>query len=143
MYLLRMTISLDPEDVTKFYRATESDLTIKCKYRYDIRFSWSLYNCIKATKRFVEAVIGSEPFGDDGPQAHKYVAEGFLKHDRLQYYFDTVRNEVAKQWEILAAKESFDLFPEVRSWSVKKRFSLVAVFGPINDQFPFPNKTLP
>jgi sterol 14-demethylase len=95
MYLLRMTISTDPEDVTKFYRATESDLTIK------------------STKRFVEAVIGSEPFGDDGPQAHKYVAEGFLKHDRLQYYFDTVRSEVTKQWENLAAKESFDLFPEI------------------------------
>ena len=69
-----------------------------------------------ATKRFVEAVIGSEPFGDDGPQAHKYVAEGFLKHDRLQYYFDTVRSEVTKQWENLADKESFDLFPEVRNF---------------------------
>jgi hypothetical protein len=75
-----------------------------------------------ATKRFVEAVIGSEPFGDDGPQAHKYVAEGFLKHDRLQYYFDTVRSEVTKQWENLAAKESFDLFPEVRNFVDPRRF---------------------
>jgi hypothetical protein len=62
----------------------------------------------------VEAVIGSEPFGDDGPSAHKYVAEGFLKHDRLQFYYDTVRNEAQKQWQRLAEMDSFDLFPEVK-----------------------------
>lgn len=68
-----------------------------------------------ATKRFTQAVIGPEAFMTEvsRPDTHKYITEGFVRNERLQYYVDTVRQETNKQIARLAGLESFDLFPEV------------------------------
>jgi sterol 14-demethylase len=97
LYMLRMTVSFNKEDVNKFFKAPETEMTIK------------------STKRFTQAVIGPEAFMTEvsRPDTHKYITEGFVRNERLQYYVDTVRQETNKQIARLAGLESFDLFPEI------------------------------
>ncbi len=67
-----------------------------------------------ATKRFVQAVVGPDAWESEGPDGDtRYMSEGLLRPDKLQFYFNCVNNETRKQFARLAEMEEFDLFPEV------------------------------
>eukprot|EP00029_Vermamoeba_vermiformis_P012270 TRINITY_DN7083_c0_g1_i1.p1 TRINITY_DN7083_c0_g1~~TRINITY_DN7083_c0_g1_i1.p1 ORF type:complete len:470 (-),score=96.83 TRINITY_DN7083_c0_g1_i1:55-1464(-) len=96
LFLLRMTICFDKSDILKFFKAPENEMTVK------------------ATKRFVQAVVGPDAWESEGPDGDpRYMSEGLLRPDKLQFYFNCVNNETRKQFARLAEMEEFDLFPEI------------------------------
>lgn len=69
----------------------------------------------------MKAVVGPDAFSRDEatqPDSHAYIEAGFLRPEPLQNYIDLVREEARQTWAKLAARDEFDLFPEVSHFEV-------------------------
>ena len=66
-------------------------------------------------------MVGPDAWESEGPDGDtRYMSEGMMRPDKLQFYFNCVNAETRKQFARLAEMEEFDLFPEVSlgAWHV-------------------------